>query len=87
MLATLGRETLKGEGDVVKHLAYFGVAVTHEQQELEEFDFTVNNIDMVFSADLRLILWPWWKVLTSRLFICRCLTLASTCATVSGLHV
>lgn len=43
LLVTLGRETLKGEGDIVKHLAYLGVAVSQEQQYLEEFDFKVRK--------------------------------------------
>jgi hypothetical protein len=40
---------LKGEGDIVRHLAKIGYVVTHTQCYIDEFDFSVNNI----AVDLR----------------------------------
>ena len=40
---------LKGEGDIVRHLAKIGYVVTHTQCYIDEFDFSVHNI----AVDLR----------------------------------
>lgn len=40
---------LTAEGDVTRHLSYYGYTVTHTQSYLDEFDYAVNNI----AVDLR----------------------------------
>lgn len=45
----LNRDYLKGEGNVVKHLSYYGYAVSHQQKPLDEYDFHVESL----ATDLR----------------------------------
>jgi len=49
MLLAFSRDYLRGEGDVTRHLSYFGYIVTHVQTALDEYDYAVSNL----AVDLR----------------------------------
>ena len=54
MLTSFSRDFLSGEGDIVKHLAYLGYKVVHQQVPLDEFDYAVTNIAMDLRCGVRL---------------------------------
>jgi abnormal spindle-like microcephaly-associated protein len=54
LLLTFSKDYLSGEGDLTKHLGYFGYVVTHSQTTLEEFDFSVSNLAVDLRCGLRL---------------------------------
>ena len=49
MLLWFSRDYLSGEGDVTRHLNYFGYVVTVTQTQADEFDYAVTNL----ATDLR----------------------------------
>jgi abnormal spindle-like microcephaly-associated protein len=49
ILITFAKDYLRGEGDITRHLGYFGYRVSHAQTALDEFDFAVGNL----ATDLR----------------------------------
>ena len=49
ILAVICKEFLKGEGDIFKHLALLDYKPSYQQTDLDEFNFSVNNI----AVDLR----------------------------------
>lgn len=54
IIAAFSRGYLAGEGDIIKHLAYFGFEVKHKQTVLDEFDYAVSNIAVDLRCGLRL---------------------------------
>ena len=49
IVLSFSRDYLAGEGDIIKHLAYFGYELKHKQTVLDEFDYAVSSI----ATDLR----------------------------------
>jgi hypothetical protein len=54
LLLAFSRDFLAGEGNVLKHLAYFGYEVKHKQTPLDEFDFSVTNLAVDLVDGIRL---------------------------------
>lgn len=54
LLLAFSRDFLAGEGNILKHLAYFNYEVTHKQTALDEFDFAVTNIAVDLKDGVRL---------------------------------
>jgi abnormal spindle-like microcephaly-associated protein len=54
IITAFSRDYLAGEGDIIKHLAYFGFEVKHKQTVLDEFDYAVTNIAVDLRCGLRL---------------------------------
>nr|XP_040580435.1 abnormal spindle-like microcephaly-associated protein homolog isoform X2 [Lepeophtheirus salmonis] len=54
LLLDFSKKFLAGEGDVTKHLRYFGYDVSHKQSALDEFDFAVVNIPTDLRCGVRL---------------------------------
>ncbi|XP_070581728.1 abnormal spindle-like microcephaly-associated protein homolog [Ptychodera flava] len=54
LLLHFSRDYLSGEGDVTRHLSYFGYTVSHVQTALHEFDFAVANLKVDLRCGLRL---------------------------------
>jgi len=55
VLTTFCREYLEGEGDLLRTLKNMGYTVTHSQQPIDEFDFTVDNIAVDLRDGVRLV--------------------------------
>ena len=49
MLLSFSRDYLSGEGDITRHLNYFGYVVTVSQTQADEYDYAVTNL----ATDLR----------------------------------
>ena len=54
IIISFSRDYLAGEGDIIKHLAYFGLEVKHKQTVLDEFDYAVSTIAVDLRCGLRL---------------------------------
>ncbi|XP_052827235.1 abnormal spindle-like microcephaly-associated protein homolog [Octopus bimaculoides] len=54
LLYNIAREFLKGEGDVTRHLSYFGYTVSYVQTPLHEFDYAVSNLAVDLRDGIRL---------------------------------
>ncbi|XP_046339131.2 abnormal spindle-like microcephaly-associated protein homolog isoform X2 [Haliotis rufescens] len=54
MLTQFSRDYLSGEGDVTKHLAYFGYTVSHVQTAMDEFDYAVTKLGVDLRDGVRL---------------------------------
>ncbi|XP_067661837.1 abnormal spindle-like microcephaly-associated protein homolog [Haliotis asinina] len=54
MLIQFSRDYLSGEGDVTKHLAYFGYTVSHAQTAMDEFDYAVTKLGVDLRDGVRL---------------------------------
>ncbi|KAG1653326.1 Abnormal spindle-like microcephaly-associated [Nymphon striatum] len=55
LLHAFSRDYLRGEGDLTKHLTYFGYVVSHKQSYLEEFNYAVENISVDLRCGIRLM--------------------------------
>nr|XP_060630530.1 abnormal spindle-like microcephaly-associated protein [Anolis sagrei ordinatus] len=55
MLLAFSRDFLSGEGDLSRHLGFLGLAVSHVQTPLDEFDFAVTNIATDLQCGIRLV--------------------------------
>lgn len=49
VLLAFSRDYLRGEGDLTRHLGYFGYTVSHVQSSLDEYNYAVTNL----AGDLR----------------------------------
>ena len=45
---------LSGEGDITRHLLFLGYAVSHKQNPIDEFDYTLTHISQELRDGLRL---------------------------------
>ncbi|CAI9716381.1 spindle-like microcephaly-associated homolog [Octopus vulgaris] len=54
LLYNIARIFLKGEGDVARHLSYFGYTVSYVQTPLHEFDYAVSNLAVDLRDGIRL---------------------------------
>uniref|UniRef100_H2ZSM4 Assembly factor for spindle microtubules n=1 Tax=Latimeria chalumnae TaxID=7897 RepID=H2ZSM4_LATCH len=55
LLLAFSRDFLSGEGDLSRHLSYLGLAVSHVQTPLDEFDFAVTNLAVDLRYGIRLV--------------------------------
>ncbi|XP_077986991.1 abnormal spindle-like microcephaly-associated protein homolog [Glandiceps talaboti] len=55
LLLQFSRDYLSGEGDVTRHLSYFGYTVSHVQTALHEFDYAVANIRVDLRSGIRVV--------------------------------
>ncbi|KAL5011550.1 hypothetical protein ScPMuIL_010101 [Solemya velum] len=55
VLYQFSRDYLSGEGDIIKHLGYFGYKVSYVQRALEEFDYAVTNLAVDLRDGLRIV--------------------------------
>ncbi|XP_048458010.1 abnormal spindle-like microcephaly-associated protein [Rhincodon typus] len=55
LLLAFSRDFLSGEGDISRHLGYFGLTVSHFQTPLHEFNFAVTNIAVDLRCGIRLV--------------------------------
>jgi len=62
ILTSFSRDFLSGEGDIIKHLGYWGYKVCQQQVPLDEFDYAVTNI----AVDLRCGVRLWYVKATLR---------------------
>ena len=54
MLLRFSRDYLSGEGDVTRHLNFFGYVVTVTQTQADEYDYAVTNLAMDLRDGVRL---------------------------------
>ncbi|XP_078074264.1 abnormal spindle-like microcephaly-associated protein [Mustelus asterias] len=55
LLLAFSRDFLSGEGDISRHLGYFGLTVSHVQTPLHEFNFAITNIAVDLRCGIRLV--------------------------------
>ncbi|KAJ8279107.1 hypothetical protein COCON_G00061730 [Conger conger] len=55
LLLAFSRDFLSGEGILSRHLGYLGLAVSHAQVPLDEFDFAVKNLASDLKCGIRLV--------------------------------
>ncbi|XP_078417845.1 abnormal spindle-like microcephaly-associated protein isoform X2 [Cetorhinus maximus] len=55
LLLAFSRDFLSGEGDISRHLGYFGLTVGHFQTPLHEFNFAITNIAVDLRCGIRLV--------------------------------
>ncbi|XP_060686162.1 abnormal spindle-like microcephaly-associated protein isoform X2 [Hemiscyllium ocellatum] len=55
LLLAFSRDFLSGEGDLSRHLSYFGLTVSHFQTPLHEFNFAITNIAVDLRCGVRLV--------------------------------
>ncbi|GCB61743.1 hypothetical protein scyTo_0007102 [Scyliorhinus torazame] len=55
LLLAFSRNFLSGEGDICRHLGYFGLTVGHFQTLLHEFNFAITNIAVDLRCGIRLV--------------------------------
>jgi abnormal spindle-like microcephaly-associated protein len=54
VVAAFLRDRMRGEGDVMRHLATYGYRLTFEQSGRAELDMVVNNLAMDLRSGVRL---------------------------------
>ncbi|XP_066548486.1 abnormal spindle-like microcephaly-associated protein [Amia ocellicauda] len=55
LLLAFSRDFLSGEGILSRHLGYLGLAVSHAQTPLDEFNFAVKNLAVDLRCGIRLV--------------------------------
>ncbi|XP_047443910.1 abnormal spindle-like microcephaly-associated protein [Mugil cephalus] len=55
LLLAFSRDFLSGEGILPRHLGYLGLAVSHVQTPLDEFNFAVKNLAVDLKCGIRLV--------------------------------
>lgn len=55
LLLAFSRDFLSGEGILSRHLSHLGLAVSHVQTPLDEFNFAVKNLAVDLRCGIRLV--------------------------------